>query len=187
MNTIVTSKDAILERSRQLIREQGWTAVNIRTVAAACGVSVGSIYNYFASKSDLISATIESVWRDLFHFPENKTPIDDFPSCVEWIFNRMEKGGEKYPNFFTLHSMNFLGEDKSIGQHLMAQTWEHIQNRLYTVLINDKNVRSGAFDEAFTPKKYVEIIFSLILSAMLQQNYDCSVILELIRRTIYES
>lgn len=184
MNTIVTSKDAILEKSRQLIREQGWTGINIRAVAAACGVSVGSIYNYFNSKSDLIAATIESVWRDLFHFPDRA--FDNFETCVEWIFNSMEKGGEKYPKFFTLHSMSFLGEDKSSGQRLMAKSWEHIQNGLYTVLINDKNVRSGAFDEIFTPKKFAELIFSLIISALLQQNYDCDAILEMIRRTIYE-
>ena len=45
MNTIVTSKEDILKNSRELIREKGWTAVSIRSVASACGVSVGSIYN----------------------------------------------------------------------------------------------------------------------------------------------
>ena len=54
MNTIITSKEDILKTSRELIREQGWSAVNIRSVAAACGVSVGSIYNYFDSKADLV-------------------------------------------------------------------------------------------------------------------------------------
>ena len=43
MNTVVTSRTAILEASRQLIREKGWSALNIRSVAGACGVSVGSI------------------------------------------------------------------------------------------------------------------------------------------------
>ena len=50
MNTVVTSKDEILRASRELIRQRGWSAVSIRSVAAACGVSVGSIYNYFSSK-----------------------------------------------------------------------------------------------------------------------------------------
>ena len=45
MNTIVTSKEDILKNSRELIREKGWAAVSIRSVASACGVSVGSIYN----------------------------------------------------------------------------------------------------------------------------------------------
>ena len=71
MNTVVTSKDEILKASRELIRQQGWSAVSIRSVAAACGVSVGSIYNYFSSKSDLIGATVESVWCEIFHRPED--------------------------------------------------------------------------------------------------------------------
>ena len=47
MNTVVTSREQILAASRKLIAEKGWAQVNIRSVAAACGVSVGSIYNYF--------------------------------------------------------------------------------------------------------------------------------------------
>ena len=45
MNTVVTSKEEILKNSRVLIEQQGWSAVSIRSVAAACGVSVGSMYN----------------------------------------------------------------------------------------------------------------------------------------------
>ena len=56
MNKIVTSKDEILHRSRELIRERGLSAISIRSVAAACGVSVGSVYNYFDSKAELVSA-----------------------------------------------------------------------------------------------------------------------------------
>lgn len=66
MNTVVTSKEEILKNSRVLIQQQGWSAVSIRSVAAACGVSVGSIYNYFDSKADLMGATIESVWQGNF-------------------------------------------------------------------------------------------------------------------------
>ena len=66
MNTVITSREAILETCRSLIKEKGWDAVNIRSVAAACGVSVGSIYNYYSSKSDLIAATVASVWFIFF-------------------------------------------------------------------------------------------------------------------------
>ena len=37
MNTVVTSKEEILKTSRELIQQQGWSAVSIRSVAAACG------------------------------------------------------------------------------------------------------------------------------------------------------
>lgn len=66
MNTVVTSKEEILKTSREQIQAQGWSAVSIRAVAAACGVSVGSIYNYFDSKAALVGATVESVWCEFF-------------------------------------------------------------------------------------------------------------------------
>ena len=60
MNTIVTSREEILKASRKLAMEKGWKAVSIRSVAAACGVSVGSIYYYFPSKTALLTDTVES-------------------------------------------------------------------------------------------------------------------------------
>ena len=55
---MATSKEEILKTSRVLIQQNGWEAVNIRAVAAACGVSVGCIYNYFGSKTELVSAAL---------------------------------------------------------------------------------------------------------------------------------
>ena len=185
MNTVVTSRETILNMSLALIQKQGFTAINIRTVAKACNISVGSIYNYFNSKTDLIAAIVESVWLDIFHFSEHKQTFDSFTSCVNWIFDNIKKGDEKYPGFFALHAMSFVGEEKTGGQKLMAHSWKHMQENLYLVLMNDPNVRKGAFDENFTEKKFVGIIFSLIISGLLQQNYDCSGILTMIQRVIY--
>lgn len=185
LNKTITSRDDILNVSRDLIRTQGQTAFNIRTVAAACQVSVGSIYNYFESKSDLTAAAVESVWHDIFHLSGCPEISENFEACISWIFDCLRQGSEKYPGFFTLHSMSFLEEEKSDGKRRMNRAWEHIRVRLHTVLIHDKNIRPDAFDKKFTPENFVSIVFSLIVSALLQQNYDCSAVLELIRRTVY--
>ena len=185
MNTIITSKEAILEQSRQLVAAKGWSAVSIRTVAAACNVSVGSIYNYFASKSDLVTATVESIWHEIFHVSERQTEFDSFTDCVQWIFDSIKTGSEKYPGFFASHSMHFLENDKTDGKQRMSQAWEHIQEELCCVLEKDKKIRPDAFDEALTAQKFADLIFSLVLSALLRQNYNSSSILEIIRRTIY--
>ncbi len=185
MNTIITSKEAILDKSRHLVATEGWSAVSIRTVAAACGVSVGSIYNYFTSKSELVTATVESIWHDIFHFSERQSEFDSFTDCVQWIFDSIKTGSETYPGFFSSHSMHFLGSDKTDEKQLMAQSWAHIQAELFRVLEKDKKIRSGVFDEILTPQKFVDIVFSLIISALIRQNYDDSSVLELIRRIIY--
>ena len=185
MNTVVTSKEEILRTSRELIRREGWSAVNIRSVAAACGVSVGSIYNYFESKSALVGAAVESVWCEIFHRPEDGAVFQDTQACVAWLYERMEYGCRQYPGFFTLHSLGFMGEDKSDGKRRMQQTWQHILDGLCAVLRRDERIRSDAFTEQFTPEKFADILFSLMLSALLRQDYDPSAVLEIVRRTLY--
>ena len=59
MNLPATSKEDILAASREVIKENGWAAVSIRAVAMRCSVSVGTIYNYYESKSALLGDTIE--------------------------------------------------------------------------------------------------------------------------------
>lgn len=185
MNTIVTSKEEILKTSRELIQREGWSAVNIRSVAAACGVSVGSIYNYFDSKAALMSATVESVWCEIFHHPEDGSVFQDTQACITWLYERMEYGCKQYPGFFTLHSLGFLGEDKSDGRQKMQQTWQHILDGLCSVLQRDTKVRPDAFTQQFTAEKFANLLFSLMLSALLRQDYDPSAVLEIVRRTLY--
>ena len=185
MNTAVTSKEEILRISRELIRREGWSAVNIRSVAAACGVSVGSLYHYFDSKAALVGATVESVWCEIFHRPEDSAVFQDIQSCLTWLYGRMEYGGKQYPGFFTLHSLGFMGEEKSDGKRLMQQTWQHITEGLCLVLRQDARVRPDAFTEQFTAEKFADFLFSLMLSALLRQDYDPTAVLEIVRRTLY--
>lgn len=185
MNKVVTSKEEILQTSRELIQKKGWSAVSIRSVASACNVSVGSIYNYFDSKTDLVGATIESVWNEIFHTTEDDSVFQDIQRCVQWIYQRMAYGNEKYPGFFTLHSISYMKEDKSDGIHRMHHAWQHILDGICGVLKNDPKVRKDAFTDEFTAEKFSGILFSLILSALLKQDFDSSAVCEVVRRTVY--
>ncbi|MFR3226652.1 MAG: TetR/AcrR family transcriptional regulator [Blautia massiliensis (ex Durand et al. 2017)] len=185
MNTVVTSKEDILEASRELIRRQGWAAVNIRSVAAACGVSVGSIYNYFGSKAELAGAAVESVWQEIFDCPAGGDAFRDTCACVSWMYSRMEYGGRRYPGFFTLHSLGFLQQDRPEGRRRMHRAWQHILDGLRAVLERDPQVRPGAFGPAFTPETFAQILFDLMLSALVRGDYDPAPALEIVRRTLY--
>lgn len=185
MNTVVTSKEDILKASRELIRQQGWSAISIRSVAAACGVSVGSIYNYFDSKTALVCAAVESIWGEIFHRPADSAVFQDTRVCIAWMYERMEYGCKQYPGFFTLHSLGFMQEDKSDGKRKMQETWQHILDGLCSVLEQDARIRADAFTEQFTVEKCADVLFSLMLSALLRQDYDPAAVLEIVRRTLY--
>lgn len=185
MNTVVTSKEEILKTSRELIREKGWSAVNIRSVAAACKVSVGSIYNYFDSKAALVGATVESIWCEIFQHPQEQEVFRDTEACITWMYRRMEYGCEQYPGFFNLHALGFMGEEKPDGKRRMQRTWQHILEALCSVLKRDERIRPDAFTEQFTAEKFADVLFSLMLSALLRQDYDPNAVLEILRRTLY--
>lgn len=185
MNPMATSKENILQISRNLIQQNGWAGVNIRSVAAACGVSVGCIYNYFESKTDLLSATVESIWNDIFHHPEDEAAFQDTLSCVRWMYKQLEYGCQRYPGFFTHHALGFIQQDTADGKQQMQRAWQHILDALCTVLRNDTRIRADAFTEEFTVEKFAEMLFSLMLSALVRQNFDPSTVLEIVRRAVY--
>lgn len=185
-NPMATSKEEILKTSRVLIQQNGWEAVNIRAVAAACGVSVGCIYNYFGSKTELVSAAVESIWSDIFRHPDDPAVFEDTLSCIRWMYRQLEYGSEQYPGFFTHHALGFVRQDTADGKQQMRQTWQHILDALTMVLTRDKKIRPDAFTEDFTRQKFAGILFSLMLSAVVQQDFDPTAVLEIIRRTIYE-
>lgn len=185
MNRAVTSKEEILGASRELIRRQGWSAVSVRSVASACGVSVGTIYNHFGSKEELVGETVESVWREVFHRSGGEPEFADTLACVAWMYERMERGCERYPGFFTLHSLGFAREGRPEGQRRMRQTWRHMREGLRSVIERDARVRPDAFDERLTAEKFADVLFSLMLSALMRQDYDPGAVLEVVRRTLY--
>lgn len=185
MNNAATSKEEILKTSRKLIQENGWTGVNIRSVAAACGVSVGCIYNYFDSKTALVGATVASVWGDIFHHPDDETVLDDTLACIRWMYRQMEYGCQTYPGFFTHHSLSFMQQDTADGKRRMHHAWQHILDQLCMVLERDPQVREGAFTEQFSAEQFAEVLFSLMLSAVIRQDLDPSAALEITRRTLY--
>ena len=185
MNPMATSKENILQISRELIQQNGWAGINIRSVAAACGVSVGCIYNYFESKTDLLSATVESIWSDIFHHPEDEAVFQDTLSCVRWMYKQLEYGCQRYPGFFTHHALGFVRQDTADGKQQMQRAWQHILDALCTVLRNDARIRADAFTKEFNVEKFAEMLFSLMLSALVRQDFDPSTVLEIVRRAVY--
>lgn len=185
MNTVVTSRDAILTISRNMVMENGISSINMRTVANACGVAVGSIYNYFPSKTDLIRATVEDIWKDIFHMKGEALVSEHFIDCLDWLFRSIQNGCLRYPGFFTLHSVSFASKDKTKGRQMMESYIQHMKLCLLNILKNDTAVRPDAFDEKLAAEDFVNMVFTLMLSMLLRGEDNCKPILEMVSRCIY--
>ena len=64
MPKIIENLEAnLIRETRRQIRELGYSATTIRSVAQSCGVGVGTVYNYFPSKDALIAAFMLEDWH----------------------------------------------------------------------------------------------------------------------------
>ncbi len=53
----------LLEEARRQVAGRGYARTTVRSVAAACGIAVGTVYNYFPSKEDLVASFLAEDWR----------------------------------------------------------------------------------------------------------------------------
>jgi TetR/AcrR family transcriptional regulator, cholesterol catabolism regulator len=185
INTIVTSKEAIITACRELAAKNGLQSLNMRTVAQKCNVSVGSVYNYFPSKADLIVATIQDVWQHIFRMDKTCKRIASFPDYVVWIFKSVQSGVAKYPNFFTAHSISFANTEKGKARQVMEKYYIHMKAGLLKTLQSDAKVKPSAFSKNFTESDFVDFVFSNLLSLLMKQESSCTMLTEIIKRTIY--
>ena len=54
----------LLTEARKQVVERGYAKTTIRSVASACGIAVGTVYNYFPSKEDLVAAFVAEDWKE---------------------------------------------------------------------------------------------------------------------------
>ncbi len=191
---------------RRIAAEQGLPALNMRTVAKECGIALGTLYNYYSDKDELLIATIGSVWQDIFHVPQEDKSSGGalpFPEYVGRLFRHVQAGFREYPDFFTAHSVAVTGsnryrqgaakdptqppDSRHKAKNAMDMCFAHIRSSLLAALRQDKSIAPGAFSGDLTEEGFVEFVLDNII-VLLVQNKSCEAALtEMISRIIYTS
>jgi len=56
-------RERLLRETASQLNDRGYAAVTVRSVANACDISVGTVYNYFPAKDDMIAACMLADWE----------------------------------------------------------------------------------------------------------------------------
>lgn len=89
----------LLEEAQRQIVENGYANTTIRSVAKACGLGVGTVYNYFPSKDMLIASFMADDWKQCLG--EMKNVESNEPEIViKSIYDNLTNFMKKYDALF---------------------------------------------------------------------------------------
>ena len=186
MNTVITSKEAIMQVCRSIVAESSMKSLNMRLVADKCHIALGTLYNYYADKNELVLATVESIWKDIFHSDNQYEKGSSFTYYIAKLYERIKKGSETYPGFLTGHSISIASAQKDEAKSVMERTFAHMKAGMLEVLSNDSHVSKNAFSSCFSEEDFIGFILDHLLILLVQAQPDCNTLLEIIRRVIYK-
>ena len=123
----------------------------MRAVAGECGIALGTLYNYFSDKEELLISTISSIWKDLFQLsPRENRDNTLFTEYVETMFKSVRERISVCPDIFTTHSAVIANSGKNRALNEMERCTSEICGTLLTVLREDSAVSVDAFGDGLT-------------------------------------
>ena len=185
MSAGITSRDAIMQACRRIAAERGLTAVSMRAVAHESHIALGTLYNYYADKDELVLATVESIWRDIFHADPADSAGLSFPQYVETLFSRIQRGAAQYPGFLTAHSFAIATGKRGEARSIMERSLRHMQDAMMHMLRSDPSVDPSVFTPSFTQETFAGMVFDQLLLMLMRRQTDCAPLTQLIRRVLY--
>jgi AcrR family transcriptional regulator len=121
----------VIKTAHQLFLEKGFQATSIQDILDRSRISKGTFYNYFSSKSELLTAIIKSLYKELekkrndLLIGQNRTDLDIFVKQVQFQWEAY-----KTNKLFTLFEEIFVSNDADLKQfikryQLIELRWMH--------------------------------------------------------------
>ena len=96
-------KEQFLAEAKRQISEHGYAKTTIRSIASACGVGVGTVYNYFPSKDTLIASFLLEDWLITLENMQKRS-CNDFKTTLKAVYDELNA-------FLFLHAGLFSDKD----------------------------------------------------------------------------
>ena len=143
---IVNIRGKLLEEAKKQVLEQGYALMTIRSVASACGVGIGTVYNYFDSKDMLIASFMLEDWFLCKQTIDTTCKEADNPKdALCSIYKGLQVFREKYAVLFEDKDARANSIYEIQNRHIMLR--KALADPLYVHCQNQKNVDAEFLSE----------------------------------------
>lgn len=88
---IENPKQLILSKAKEILYNQGYNKLSMRALSKACGIALGTIYNYYPTKKDLVVEMMTDYWQNyLDSVREIVNKNTDIYIKLNSVFNELE-------------------------------------------------------------------------------------------------
>lgn len=176
----------MLDTAKRIAYQEGISSLNIRRVASESGIAIGTVYNYYPAKSDLILAVMEDFWRNVFHGNEFNTESTDFVESFAQIFRNLSSNLDRFETIFLKEAALFNREEKLKGKNLEITYLNHMKSGMTRILDLDTNVSGKIWSDRFTRHQFIDFAFSNLIVLLQSGKKDCSFLQQILSRILYE-
>ena len=175
---------AIAEAAYALAEERGLAGLGIRSVAEACGVSVGTNYNYFPTKDDLLVEVIGTFWQRAFH--EDLCLIvegERFDAFVSRVYAAMSSALAAFRSDWLpqISALSIQGRDE--GKMRESATFDHIRAGMRGVL--EADAQADPARAGVEADELVAFALESMIAGLCAGEPDCRVLSALLRAALY--
>lgn len=120
----------LLEEAKKQIEEHGYGAMTIRSVATACCVGVGTVYNYFESKDKLVATYMLKDWEQcIFAIHDLSVNSDMLKPVLQGMYDQLCAYAMRHKSLFEdpTASSSFAGSFSRYHTLLRQQLAEPLQ------------------------------------------------------------
>lgn len=84
-------KGLILDTAQNILCKDGYAKLSMRNIAKEAGLAVGTIYNYYSDKKDLVIGMMEEYWKKYFKILEEiEASEEDFYLKLKKVFHYLQ-------------------------------------------------------------------------------------------------
>lgn len=180
------TREQIFTAAKNIANREGLKKVTIRSVAAECGVSIGSVYNHYETKGELVFEVARDYWQSIFDREQlDKLPREDFCEFVGALYGVIAGRLSGFMRQWISVMSGFSEEDKSLGKATEAEIFSGVKLLLATAMTNDAKINSEIWQNDFNKEEMLDFIFSNMLNLMRRGAKDCEFLTRVLRRVLY--
>lgn len=176
-------KEIILSAAKDIALEQSITKINIRLVAQKSNMSIGSVYNYFPTKADLLVAVIEDFWAEAFQNIDFKALADkDFYDKIQEIYYSLYEYLKNFKENW-LEQISLLStQEKKLGRKKEAEYFTKMHNIIISLMDKDETISKHTWKEGISKEKTAEFIFDNMLLMLKNGQKDFQFFINILKK-----